>query len=190
MRRIPVAVTFAAVLAWGASARAQGGSCSHDECEEGDPLTEDCSVCAEAVCGSDAYCCSEAWDEECVELADFLCNWCGGDGEGTSDTGSDDHDGAESSGDDGADDGNGDDAQDDSPGPGDDDDDGNDRDDDDDEDRGKNDKNDEPTPGGSVPPVARGGDAEGCSIGSGRDRGLALLGLVLWFGVRRRRVAG
>lgn len=190
MRRIPVAMTFAVVLAWSASARAQGGTCSHDECEVGDPLTEDCSVCAEAVCGSDTYCCAEAWDEECVELADFLCNWCGGDDEDTSDTGSDDRGEGESSGDDGADDGNGDDAQDDSPGPGGDDDADDDDSDDEDEDRGKNDKNDEPTPGGPVAPVARGGDAQGCSIGSGHDRGLALLGLVLWFGVRRRVAGG
>ena len=191
MRGIAVVVTFAAALAWSASAEAQG-TCSHDECEIGDPLTEDCSVCAEAVCGSDAYCCEEEWDDKCVELADFLCNWCGGDG--TSDTGGDDHDGGESSGDDGAD-GNDDDAQDDSPGPGDDDDDDNQSDDDDDDDddddgsggddqdRGKNDMNDG---GGPVAPVARGGDAQGCSIGSGQDRGLALIGLVLWFGVRRR----
>ena len=190
MRRISVVATFAAVLAWGGSAKAQG-TCSHDECEVGGPLTEDCSVCAEAVCGSDAYCCAEEWDDECVELADFLCNWCGGDGEGTSDTGSDDR-GDESSGDDGAD---GNDDGDDSPGPGDDDDDDDSDDDDDDsetgddedEDRGKNDKNDEPGPGGPVAPVARGGDAQGCSIGSGHDRGLALLGFVLWLGVARRR---
>lgn len=193
MGRFFAATTFAALLAWAPSASAQG-TCAHDECVEGEPLTEDCSVCAEAVCGSDPFCCNEAWDDECVELADFLCNWCGG-----GDEAGDDEGGGSSGGDEGGatDDGS------DSPGPGDDDDDDDDEprpddddddddetgDDDDDEDRGKNDKNDDPAPG-TVPPISRGGDAEGCSIGSGRGGALTLLGLALWGFVRRRRVNG
>jgi hypothetical protein len=41
-------------------------SCDHDECTEGSPLQASCSVCTQAICDADPYCCTTAWDQVCV----------------------------------------------------------------------------------------------------------------------------
>ena len=45
-------------------------ACVHDECWPGARLGSDCSVCAAAVCDSNAACCDSAWTSACVEAAD------------------------------------------------------------------------------------------------------------------------
>ncbi|KAI8621033.1 aspartic peptidase domain-containing protein [Chytriomyces sp. MP71] len=48
--------------------------CNHSECVSGAFLRATCSDCAAAVCAADDYCCSNAWDSQCVsEVADY-CN--------------------------------------------------------------------------------------------------------------------
>jgi hypothetical protein len=47
--------------------------CSHDLCSVGEPLAPTCDPCVEAVCASNAECCTTSWDQECVDQADALC---------------------------------------------------------------------------------------------------------------------
>ncbi len=57
------------------------GDCSHKECETGGPLSTDCSVCVKNVCSYDAYCCTTAWDEQCVaEVDEYCATPCDGSG--------------------------------------------------------------------------------------------------------------
>lgn len=48
-------------------------SCSHDMCSEGEALDPSCSSCAATVCGEDAFCCTQSWDDQCVSEAAELC---------------------------------------------------------------------------------------------------------------------
>jgi hypothetical protein len=47
--------------------------CAHDLCEEGLYLDPTCDPCVETVCAIDAWCCSVAWDDRCVEEAAAQC---------------------------------------------------------------------------------------------------------------------
>ncbi len=51
----------------------QCDGCSHDFCNVGDPLAQDCDPCAASVCAFDSYCCTTAWDSRCVEEAANTC---------------------------------------------------------------------------------------------------------------------
>lgn len=44
-------------------------TCSHDACDPGLPLPEQCSPCVGTVCGQRSSCCSDHWDDECTHLA-------------------------------------------------------------------------------------------------------------------------
>jgi hypothetical protein len=48
--------------------------CSHDFCNVGGPLTDNCDPCAASVCASDPFCCAQQWDTRCVQEA---ANGCG-----------------------------------------------------------------------------------------------------------------
>ncbi len=50
-----------------------GPQCTHDECDEGDALTPECSDCAATVCTLDPFCCDVAWDAFCVQEAQTEC---------------------------------------------------------------------------------------------------------------------
>jgi hypothetical protein len=50
-----------------------GGSCDHDECNDGPALSANCSTCAAVVCNVDPYCCSTKWDAQCTQEADQMC---------------------------------------------------------------------------------------------------------------------
>ncbi|HTN90611.1 MAG TPA: hypothetical protein VL242_43355 [Sorangium sp.] len=47
--------------------------CSHDPCEEGDPLVAGCDPCVTALCAADPACCMSAWDAHCVEGLAAAC---------------------------------------------------------------------------------------------------------------------
>ena len=57
-----------------------GGSCSHNPCSTGDPLSAACSSCVDTVCDDDPYCCQTSWDDICVGQAEDVasCNCDGG----------------------------------------------------------------------------------------------------------------
>jgi len=48
-------------------------SCAHEVCADGAALDPTCSSCAGTVCGEDAFCCTQSWDESCVGEAKSLC---------------------------------------------------------------------------------------------------------------------
>lgn len=50
------------------------GGCAHDVCASGAPLEADCSVCVTDVCAADESCCTDLWDQRCIDLADNECN--------------------------------------------------------------------------------------------------------------------
>lgn len=43
------------------------GGCAHDECVEGAALTDGCSQCVTDVCADDPYCCTNLWDNYCID---------------------------------------------------------------------------------------------------------------------------
>jgi len=47
--------------------------CSHDLCDQGNPLEVGCDPCVTAVCDADPFCCNNTWDERCVEAAQTTC---------------------------------------------------------------------------------------------------------------------
>lgn len=58
------------------------GSCDHDVCTEGDPLSPTCKldgqngVCIQSICQNDPYCCTFAWTGSCVAHVtngDYAC---------------------------------------------------------------------------------------------------------------------
>ena len=56
-----------------------GDTCAHDVCTVGVPLDPACSACVRDVCDySDYsyYCCSQQWDDVCVEGARYVCGMC------------------------------------------------------------------------------------------------------------------
>lgn len=50
-----------------------GTTCAHDECTAGAALEASCSPCAQAMCAADPYCCSDSWDETCVQAVPSVC---------------------------------------------------------------------------------------------------------------------
>lgn len=48
-------------------------TCSHDPCAQGVPLDAECDPCVAQVCASAPACCTEAWDADCVQLAEASC---------------------------------------------------------------------------------------------------------------------
>lgn len=48
-------------------------SCPHELCTMGDPLPPSCSSCAASVCAFDSFCCTSAWDAQCVQEARSTC---------------------------------------------------------------------------------------------------------------------
>jgi hypothetical protein len=52
------------------------GTCDHDACTVGTPLSPSCDPCAQAVCTSDPFCCQSGWDELCVTVANDVCGPC------------------------------------------------------------------------------------------------------------------
>jgi secreted trypsin-like serine protease len=71
-------------------------SCAHAICTAGTKLTSTCDSCATKVCASDSYCCSTAWDAQCVGEVSSICGkTCsssgGSTGGGSSGTGSCSH---------------------------------------------------------------------------------------------------
>lgn len=53
-----------------------GCICPHDVCTQGGPLDPGCGACEAQVCAEDSFCCTEGWDEICIELA-AGCATCG-----------------------------------------------------------------------------------------------------------------
>jgi hypothetical protein len=51
-------------------------TCDHTPCTTGKALSTSCSNCTKAVCGYDPYCCSNSWDQTCVNEAmkDAACS--------------------------------------------------------------------------------------------------------------------
>ena len=47
--------------------------CSHDLCDQGNALEPGCDPCVTAVCDADPFCCTNTWDERCVEAAQTTC---------------------------------------------------------------------------------------------------------------------
>jgi len=70
----------------GAGAGAGGGggggsaTCAHALCTAGAALDGTCDPCAAKICQKDGYCCSGAWDRECVADVQSICtqSTCGG----------------------------------------------------------------------------------------------------------------
>jgi hypothetical protein len=48
-------------------------SCNHGVCATGGPLAATCNGCASAVCQRDPYCCTIAWDSQCVAESNADC---------------------------------------------------------------------------------------------------------------------
>ena len=57
-----------------------GPACDHAPCDTGGPMSGACDPCAAMVCASDAYCCTTAWDAQCVTEAGGKCGACCGNG--------------------------------------------------------------------------------------------------------------
>jgi hypothetical protein len=65
-----------------------GGTCSHPICSQGTKLTSSCDPCAATICAKDSYCCTTAWDGQCVsEVTSFCGKSCGGGGGSTTTSG-------------------------------------------------------------------------------------------------------
>jgi secreted trypsin-like serine protease len=58
-------------------------SCAHAICSTGAKLTATCDSCASKICASDNYCCTTAWDAQCVgEVASVCGQPCGASSDG------------------------------------------------------------------------------------------------------------
>lgn len=68
------------IVAWmneHGGASSAGGACKHDVCTPGKKLDPTCAdPCASAVCEYDGYCCSNAWDDQCVDEVQLYCRAC------------------------------------------------------------------------------------------------------------------
>jgi V8-like Glu-specific endopeptidase len=49
-------------------------ACQHPICEEGGKLAASCDACVQQICAADAYCCSTAWDGQCVSEVASICS--------------------------------------------------------------------------------------------------------------------
>ncbi len=61
-----------------------GANCAHGLCDQGAALDPNCDSCVTNVCNQDSFCCTNSWDNLCVDQAKKLCgaNDCGGGGGG------------------------------------------------------------------------------------------------------------
>lgn len=50
------------------------GPCNHDICTRGERLGVQCNECTAKVCEKDSYCCTTAWDAECIRKTESLCS--------------------------------------------------------------------------------------------------------------------
>lgn len=50
-----------------------GTNCAHDVCDEGAALANGCDDCVTQICQSDAFCCTNQWDQTCVEHVWTIC---------------------------------------------------------------------------------------------------------------------
>ena len=50
-----------------------GSSCAHSDCAPGAKLTASCDPCVAKICVGDPYCCSTAWDAQCVGEVKSIC---------------------------------------------------------------------------------------------------------------------
>ncbi|EYF02515.1 hypothetical protein [Chondromyces apiculatus] len=48
-------------------------TCAHDICTTGAALQYGCNPCVTAVCDSDSFCCTDAWDYYCLDEVFFSC---------------------------------------------------------------------------------------------------------------------
>ena len=53
-------------------AKVKEGSCG-DVCVAGPARAAACDACTDLICTEDAYCCSNAWDDACVQKATEIC---------------------------------------------------------------------------------------------------------------------
>jgi len=57
--------------------RQEVGSCEHSQCELGLPMTSGCdaaySNCVAQICAVDQFCCTNAWDQICVDQVQSVC---------------------------------------------------------------------------------------------------------------------
>jgi hypothetical protein len=59
------------------------GSCAHDPCVAGAKLGKSCDSCVSQICAQDSYCCSNKWDQQCINEVGSVCGQtCGGGGGG------------------------------------------------------------------------------------------------------------
>jgi hypothetical protein len=65
-----------------------GSTCAHALCSAGGALTAACDPCATQICQTDPYCCSTAWDRQCVNEVSSVCNSTCSSGSGGGTTGS------------------------------------------------------------------------------------------------------
>jgi V8-like Glu-specific endopeptidase len=74
------------VASGGGSGDSTGATCSHDLCTAGAKVTKSCDACAAKICATDSYCCSTAWDAQCVGEVASVCglSTCGGSSSGGS----------------------------------------------------------------------------------------------------------
>ncbi|HZO16491.1 MAG TPA: trypsin-like serine protease [Polyangiaceae bacterium] len=71
----------------GTATGTSGTLCAHSLCTDGDMLEATCDPCASSICSVDPYCCSTAWDPQCVSEVQVYCgNSCDG-GEASSSSG-------------------------------------------------------------------------------------------------------
>jgi hypothetical protein len=47
--------------------------CLHSVCTVGENLSPSCDPCVQAVCAADDYCCTNTWDQRCIDDANEIC---------------------------------------------------------------------------------------------------------------------
>ena len=56
--------------------------CTHSPCKTGGPLKKDCAPCVAKICQQDTFCCTQNWDDVCVDQAEASNCGCGAAGAG------------------------------------------------------------------------------------------------------------
>jgi hypothetical protein len=54
-------------------AHVPSASCAHDACIVGSTLTGSCDPCVAQICASDSFCCTQTWDQQCVNEVGATC---------------------------------------------------------------------------------------------------------------------
>lgn len=60
------------------------GPCTHSPCQTGGPLKANCAPCVAKICQQDPFCCTQNWDDVCVDQAESGGCGCGTGGTGGS----------------------------------------------------------------------------------------------------------